>query len=255
MCPVGGGLLPEIIPGRMICRCLLVETAHRLILVDTGLGLSDVSRPRISVNHRLLGFRLLEEETALRQVRRLGYSPEDVTDVIVTHLDLDHAGGIPDFPWARIHVQEKELHVARTSRHWKHRQRYLPSHFPESARWNTFRLDQGESWMGFQRVREFGGLPPEILLVDLPGHSSGHTGVLVETNSGESILHAGDAYYDRRSLLWGVGPSLGIHAFERLVHEDWTGARRTAVKLSELAFRRPDIRIVCSHDPNESPLL
>lgn len=44
-------------------------------------------------------------------------------------------------------------------------------------------------------MRELAGVPPEILLVPLPGHTLGHAGVAVERTGGSWILQAGDAYF------------------------------------------------------------
>ena len=56
---------------------------------------------------------LTESSCAVRQVEALGFTPEDVTDIVLTHLELDHAGGITDFPQARIHVHEREVRELR----------------------------------------------------------------------------------------------------------------------------------------------
>lgn len=255
MCPLGGRHLPDLIPERMPCRCLLIEMNNHLVLVDTGIGIEDIKNPsRLGPSSGLIGFLLRENETAQARIKALGYSPEDVTDIIVTHLDLDHAGGISDFPWAKIHVSSAELSAARESKKWLHRQRYRKAQLPDSARWNTFQPTGGETWNGFRSVREVSGLPPEILLVELPGHSMGHTGILV-TGPQETLLHAGDAYYDHRSLLPGVAQPLGVVLFEKIVHENIRHARATVQSLSKALHQESKLRIVCSHDANESPLL
>ena len=69
-------------------------------------------------------------ETARVQVRNLGFDPEDVRHIVVTHLDLDHAGGLGDFPEAQVHIFEPEYRAAlhptlRESQrykqhHWSH---------------------------------------------------------------------------------------------------------------------------------------
>ena len=46
------------------------------------------------------------EETAVRQISRLGHRAEDVRHVVMTHLDLDHTGALSDFPHATVHVME-----------------------------------------------------------------------------------------------------------------------------------------------------
>src|SRR5688572_382004 len=121
MCPMSarlvngrGSLFAE---GRMVCHCLLIETKDGLALVDTGMGTEDVADPVGRLGRGLGVFarpRLDPAETALAHVTRLGFQREDVRHVLPTHLDLDHAGGIPDFPDATVHVFRAE-HTAATS--------------------------------------------------------------------------------------------------------------------------------------------
>lgn len=80
----------------MVCHCLLVETAGGLVLVDTGFGTADVagSRQVFSPILRSIARPALDPcETAIERVRALGYRAEDVRHIVVTHLDVDHAGG------------------------------------------------------------------------------------------------------------------------------------------------------------------
>ena len=91
-------------PAVLSCHCLLVELGERLVLVDTGYGVQDVRHPRARLSPLFLDVlcrpRLYEQQTALRQIERLGYRAEDVSDIVLTHLDFDHAGGLDDFPRA-----------------------------------------------------------------------------------------------------------------------------------------------------------
>ncbi len=67
-------------------RCILLETESRLILVDTGMGnKQDVK----FMSH----FHPHGDASLLNSISKLGYSPEDITDVILTHLHFDHCGG------------------------------------------------------------------------------------------------------------------------------------------------------------------
>src|SRR6478609_10129660 len=103
MRPVGsfGG---RLLPAAMVAHCLLVERPDGLLLVDTGFGSADVAAPRrLGQPFRaVVRPRLVLAETALAQVQALGYESTDVTDIALTHLDLDHVGGISDFPGARV---------------------------------------------------------------------------------------------------------------------------------------------------------
>ncbi|MFF4188578.1 MBL fold metallo-hydrolase [Streptomyces sp. NPDC001691] len=97
-------------PGQLatVCHCLLIETdSDGLILVDTGLGIADRHDPGRTLGADWVAYAQparYPEESALRQVVRLGYAPEDVRHIVLTHLHRDHTGGLPDFPHARVHV-------------------------------------------------------------------------------------------------------------------------------------------------------
>ena len=74
-------------------------------------GTADLAQPRRRLGALwLLYARPLIDprQTALAQVRRLGFAAADVRHIVLTHLDLDHAGGLSDFPTARVHVLDVE---------------------------------------------------------------------------------------------------------------------------------------------------
>jgi glyoxylase-like metal-dependent hydrolase (beta-lactamase superfamily II) len=157
------------------------------VLVDTGYGLKDVDHPHRKPDQRipkffraLNGIRLREQETAIRQIEALGHRGEDVRHIVISHLDFDHAGGIEDFPHATVHVMEREWSAATGPRTgFIPRRRYRPPQINEVKNWRRY-SGQGEPWFGFETVRELEGLPPEILLVPLPGHTWGHAGVAIK---------------------------------------------------------------------------
>ena len=199
LCPRGGKLFGgaggPLSPAPMCCHCLLIEGDDGLILVDSGLGVEDVNEPR------RLGFlfnamvrpRLDVAETALRQVVDLGYRPSDVRHIVPTHLDLDHAGGICDFPDAAVHVFADELRAASHRSTLGERNRYRAAQIASVKKWAAVE-EEGETWFGFSAVRAIPGTRDEVLLVPLPGHSRGHCGVAVR-RADDWLLHCGDAYF------------------------------------------------------------
>ncbi|NOQ74954.1 MAG: MBL fold metallo-hydrolase [Crocinitomix sp.] len=67
-------------------RCLLIEDGDRLMLVDTGMG--DKQTEKFFSYYYLFG-----DNTLQKSIEALGFSLDDITDVILTHLHFDHCGG------------------------------------------------------------------------------------------------------------------------------------------------------------------
>jgi len=238
---------------RMACHCLLVETgSDGLVLVDTGLGDQDLADPAGRLGH---WFKHLAnpvgdpEETAARQVACLGYRVDDVRHVVMTHLDLDHAGGLCDFPHATVHVMDDELQAAtRPENAWEQR-RYRPDHWAHGVSWQGYPGGDGEPWRGLAGARPLDGLAAEILFVPLPGHTRGHAGVAVRTDTatagkGGWLLHAGDALMCTQELDGRSMPRLAV--YHCMADGDSAAGKRTRQALSEAAST--GLRITTSHD-------
>lgn len=258
MCPLGGkymdGRSPGFGPAHLVCHCLLIETNSGLVLVDSGIGLEDFTRPKTRIRKAsmgLLGLQYKEEETALRQVERLGFKPSDVRHIVLTHLDYDHAGGIVDFPHAQIHLLAAEYEFALHKRGLLEIARYWPEQWLNHEGWTQYK-PEGEKWFGFESVRDLKGLPPEILMVPLKGHTWGHSGVAVDTGNGW-LLHAGDSYFCTEEILPGkqsVPPLLTL--LETFVEMDRKARLHNQVRLRDLnTTHGNEIKIFCSHSAPE----
>lgn len=238
----------------MVCHCLLLETGTGLALVDTGLGTSavkDASGWLGAPFVRLASPDTTPAQTAVAQVGKLGFDPRDVRDIVLTHLDFDHAGGLADFPAATVHVYAGELDAARRPRDRKERMRYRAAQFAHGPRWASY-TGLGEPWFGFGAVRELGGLPPEILLVPLSGHTRGHAGVAVDTGNGW-LLHAGDSFFHSGEID-PEGPRCppGLALFESAVQTEKAARLRNQRRLRDLARDyRDNVRVFCAHDAAE----
>ncbi|MGE0801645.1 MAG: MBL fold metallo-hydrolase [Lautropia sp.] len=125
---------------------------------------------------------------AIRQVEALGFDPRDVRHIVMTHMDLDHVGGLADFPWATVHMHAAEWQQCTERRTFKDRKRYRPAMWRHGLRREEYQAT-GEPWFGLDAVRELRGLPPEMLLVPLFGHTTGHCGVAIDGDQGW-LLHA-----------------------------------------------------------------
>lgn len=259
-CPLGGRLMDGRSPsllGRaeLCCHCLLLETEGGLTLVDTGYGLRDVHDPRGRLSGfflRLMDPDLREEMTAVRQIERLGFAAEDVQHIVLTHLDFDHAGGLDDFPRARVHMLRDEHDAALAQRTWLDRQRYRPQQWRQQRHWKTYAASGGERWLGFECVRDLPGLPPELLLVPLAGHTLGHAGVAVRSG-GRWLLLAGDAYFHHREMDWHAPwCTPGLRAYQTLMEKDRRARLANQQRLRALCHENGEaVRVFCAHDNHE----
>lgn len=258
MCPFGGRWMgrpePGIGPAQLTCHCLLLETAHGLVLVDTGLGTQDVTVPEARLSRLFVGMmrpRLDLDETAVRHLKRLGFQTRDVQHIVLTHLDFDHAGGLSDFPDAQVHLLADEVAAARHRKGVIGRGRYRPEQWPSEQVWQTYSPD-GEGWLGFSCVRELAGLSPDILLIPLAGHTEGHAGVAVRMETGW-LLHAGDAYFHRREVdPVHTGCPLGLRAYQRMMEVNRSARLDNQRRLRELVRAQGEaVRVMCAHDPVE----
>lgn len=258
-CPLGGALFDGVsksAAGRLVCHCLLVETdAHGLVLVDTGYGLRDVAHPHRRPNARitrtmrsLLNIKLREQETAMRQIEARGFSAGDVRHIIVTHLDFDHAGGLEDFPQALVHVMDAEFSAASGPRHgFVARNRYRPAQWNGVQNWRRYGA-QGEGWFGFDAVRDLEGLPPEILMVPLPGHTWGHAGVAIRSDR-HWLLHAGDAYFYRGEMREAVRRCTpALRAYQAMMEVDRRARLANQERLRQLSLANMNVTLFCAHD-------
>jgi len=187
-----GSIYPYLPRVETIVYCLLVETDDGLVLVDTGFGLQDYTQPTRLMRLFTALMRTPRDpgETAVHQVAGLGFAPEDVRHIVCTHLHLDHAGGLPDFPWAKVHLYRLEYDAAMERRGFLG-QLYRPEHWAHGPEWVPHDLGGG-SWFDFACMPIAEALTPQILLVPLVGHTPGHCGVAVQTGSGW-LFHCGDA--------------------------------------------------------------
>jgi glyoxylase-like metal-dependent hydrolase (beta-lactamase superfamily II) len=230
--------------------CVLLERPEGLVLVDTGWGSPTASAPgdypgwlfEVTAGKP----RITVEETAAGRLRALGFRPEDVTDVVLTHLDIDHVGGLVDLPNARVHVSRAE-HVARFERRqpfrsWIHDSSKAFAHAP---RFSLARLVDHED-LGFPRSADLFG-DGSVTLLDAQGHTPGHCAVAVRAG-GKTLVHAGDAFVHTSELGGEEGLPLGVLAYRWTLHEDKPTARRTLDILRRLPRERPEVSLVNAHD-------
>lgn len=215
--------------------CLLIESNDGLVLVDTGLGTGDYTHlAGITRLFKIVTIvPLIPNDAAIRQLPRLGYRPEDVHHIVLTHLHFDHAGGLPDFPWAKVHVHRREYEAFKSGKF--HRwtdggyNRHIFDHEPDLVLYEG----TGDKWYDFEAIR----LPfkPEMWLLPLFGYTLGHCGVAIKDGDGW-LLHAGDAAsFAEDAPGWLVKFVLGPHQ----------------PRLKDFAAAHPEVRLTLGHMSHE----
>jgi glyoxylase-like metal-dependent hydrolase (beta-lactamase superfamily II) len=219
-------------------NCLLVRSANTCLLVDTGLGVKDRVEPTRLVKWfcKLSRIPFDPEETAVHQIQALGLKPSDVKHILLTHLHVDHAGGLPDFPEAKVHVYKPEYEAAMDASGLG-RIVYLPEHWSHEPHWVLHGLNSKKGWFGFDSIPVLADELFEVLFIPLVGHTAGHCGVAIKGGS-KWVLHCGDAL-----------PFDGLEADP----PEWITRRLIGPhvkRLKHLAQEHPDeIRLVVSHMP------
>ncbi|HEX2086335.1 MAG TPA: N-acyl homoserine lactonase family protein [Solirubrobacteraceae bacterium] len=210
----------------------LIEHPEGLIVVDTGESAGVGQKgwfPWWQPYFRLaVRFQVQPEDEIGPQLRALGFDPDDVRTVVLTHLHSDHAGGIPHFPRSEFVVARGE-HAMATGR-GAQLAGYLPKHLPP---WFAPTLVDGEHTVA-EGVR----------IVPTPGHTPNHQSVLVEDGD-RTLFIAGDVSYSEELMRAGAVDG---------VTQDPQTAAETVRRVRELVDER-GATYLASHDPRAAERL
>jgi len=220
----------------------VIDHPEGLIVVDTGQGthLLETAHSLHPYVRWEVMFRIERDQEVGPQLRAMGVGPRDVKQVVLTHLHMDHDGGLAHFPHSDILVSRGELQVARG---WIGRVRgYLPNRWPT---WFSPRpLDLGNDAFGpfpaSKRLTSAG----DVIAVGTPGHTADHLSVVVQDH-GITYVLAGDTSYSERLMV--AGEIDGVSADEEV-------ARRTLRAIRDLATDRPTVYLP-THDPESADRL
>ncbi|SEM56345.1 Metallo-beta-lactamase superfamily protein [bacterium A37T11] len=225
-------------------HCLLLRQKDQMALIDTGIGLLDSQIPEERIGHELVkitGYQFDENQTAVRQIERLGLNPGQVTDCIISHLDNDHIGGLADFPHATVHVssEEYENYILGNPRYLK-----IPlQHNPVIKTYGT----SDRLWFGLEARKVAIALDVEMVLIPLPGHTLGHCGIAIK-NGDKWLFYVADAYYLREELSNIDHP---VNKLAEMRADDNKLRIDTVDKIRRLMQDHPEIEIFGYHDISE----
>lgn len=251
-----GGLLRRA-PG--VTHCIVAESEDGLLLVDTGVGVRDCVSPTLFLSWMLAvgGFPRDLGETAIEQIKGLGYTPEDVRHIALTHFHFDHAGGLPDFPHAQVHIYRQEYEAVTQPQDMYERYPYRAEHWAHGPNWVVHDL-AGDLWFGLERTPmiDLGSLA--FCLVPLPGHTRGLSAVALSVDD-RWILHCGDAYTFHGEVD-PVSPRRAPYARSvrhlMNLNRSFRAIGAHSARLRALVREHGDtVTLTCSHDPKELEFL
>lgn len=214
-----------------------------LVLVDTGFHASVAVDPAASLGP-ILG-RLAKARGAIRmgpgdaapdQLRERGFNPADVRFVVMTHLHIDHASGMSQFPDATFVFSKREWEAARDG---GLRQGYIQRQFDHAFDYRLLDFDGDDvsSFASFGRSLDLFG-DGSLRVVYTPGHTLGHMSVVAKLKDREFLIVA-DAAYTMRTIRESVMP-FGPH--------DEHDFRRSLKAVQQYIGQKPDAVVSPGHD-------
>ena len=194
----------------------LIDTGNEVILVDTGLPFGT---PEEVPDEDTTIYTGKDISSYMDAFKELGYKPEDVTTILLTHKHNDHSGELKSFPNAKIYVNEEELDAEEL----KGIENIVPVKFTDGAYYNF-----PES----QKIRD------GIYFIKAKGHTKGNSIVIVENDGLFYMLH-GDITYTDEALYEN---KLSI------VYDDLEEARKTLDRVREFVTNHPTVYL-STHTP------
>ena len=194
----------------------LIDTGDEVILVDTGLP---AGTPEEVPDEKSLAFTGRDVGTYMERFAALGYKPEQVTKILLTHKHVDHSGELRSFPNAQIFVNEEEISAAEL----QGVQNITPVRFADGAYYN---------FPASQKICE------GVYYIRAKGHTSGNSLVVVEMDGLFYMIH-GDITYVDEALYQN---KLSV------VFDDLPAARETLDRVCEFIRNHPTV-YVSTHTP------
>jgi N-acyl homoserine lactone hydrolase len=215
------------------------------VLIDTGLHPSCAIDLKQNFGRAgALAFRGMKVDaagTARDKLIARGIEPRDIKLVVMTHLHVDHASAMSEFPNATFVFTKREWEAATESRNWQHG--YHTGQFDHGFDYRTLDFEDSDtdSYVPFGRALDLLG-DGSIRAVYTPGHTHGHMSIVLRLEGGREALVAGDAIYTRYQLE-------SAHLPHRI--EDVHFYKRSLKEIQLYVQTKPDALVIPGHDMAE----
>ena len=194
----------------------LIDTGDEVILVDTGLP---AGTPEEAPDENSLAFTGKDISSYMEAFAALGYKPEQVTKILLTHKHADHSGELRSFPNAKIYVNAEELSADEL----QGVPNLVPVQFTDGAYYN---------FPACQRIRD------GVTFIKAKGHTNGNSIVVVEQDGLFYMIHGDITYVDE-----------ALYANKlSVVFDDLPAARETLDRVREFIQNHPTVYL-STHSP------
>ena len=187
----------------------LIDTGKEVILVDTGLP---AGTPEETPDENSLGFTGFDICSYMEALNNLGYKPDRITKILLTHRHSDHSGELRSFPNAKIYVNAEET----SAEELKGLNNIIPVNFTDGAYYNF-----PES----QKITD------GVFFIKAKGHTNGNSIVIVEDGGIFYMLHGDITYVDEALYLNKLS----------VVYDDVKSARETMDRVREFIKNHPTV--------------
>ena len=232
----------SITPCTISHNAVLIRHPKATFLYDTGLS-SDIY---LYLRDQSLFFRKVLanfnfEQSLGSHLEQLEMRPRDLDFAVISHLHWDHVSGLPDIPGVPLRINRVEYEWAKLG--MLDANNGIVRSLLDDAPIELFDCN-GPAYEGFHSSFDLFG-DGSIVLVPLPGHTPGNTGMFINRSNGSRVFLLGDAVWVAENF---QRPTT-MHPFVwSPVTSDDATACQTLIDLHHFSHRHPEIAMIAMHD-------